>query len=43
MMDDGRVVETGNHNQLMQNPQGYYRQLFVTQSRAATRAVEAVG
>ena len=43
VMDDGRVVETGNHNQLMQNPQGRYRQLFVTQSRAATQALEAVG
>jgi len=31
VMDQGRIIELGNHNQLMRKQDGHYRHLFVTQ------------
>ncbi|MBN1942735.1 MAG: ABC transporter ATP-binding protein [Phycisphaerae bacterium] len=32
VMDEGRVIESGNHAQLMRNPEGRYRGLYLTQT-----------
>ncbi len=40
-MRDGHVFEAGAHAQLMQNPNGYYRNLYLTQTAALPQAVTA--
>ena len=32
VMDEGRIVETGTHSELMQNPDGFYRKLHSFQA-----------
>lgn len=41
VMDQGRIIELGNHNQLMQRQDGRYRHLFVTQMAHQTPKVAA--
>lgn len=31
VMDKGHIIEAGNHNELIQNPKGYYRYLYSQQ------------
>lgn len=37
VMDEGRVIESGNHAQLMQTSDGRYRKLYLTQTEEAGR------
>ena len=39
VMDQGRIIEMGNHNQLMRRLDGRYRHLFVTQMASGRRKV----
>jgi subfamily B ATP-binding cassette protein MsbA len=32
VIDDGRIIETGTHNQLMKKDEGYYRKLHSFQA-----------
>lgn len=41
VMDQGRIIELGNHNQLMRKEDGHYRHLFVTQMAHQTVKVVA--
>jgi ABC-type multidrug transport system fused ATPase/permease subunit len=38
---DGRVLEAGSHHELLQLPNGYYRNLYLTQTAALPQAVTA--
>jgi ABC-type multidrug transport system fused ATPase/permease subunit len=42
VLDNGRVLEMGNHMQLMGIPDGRYRHLYTTQTAGATRAAKRV-
>ncbi|KAJ6508586.1 P-loop containing nucleoside triphosphate hydrolase protein [Mycena sanguinolenta] len=39
-MKDGRLVETGSHEELMKNPEGEYSKLYDRQAKAFTTGVE---
>ncbi|MCC6581137.1 MAG: ABC transporter ATP-binding protein [Phycisphaeraceae bacterium] len=41
VMDQGRVIEMGNHSQLMARHHGHYRHLFTTQMALTAEAVSA--